>query len=87
MDPPPQAYTGVGHDPEYTMTVQAGQFGVTVWTEGAQDVPAVASAVVRGPPSAASAASYRSAGRTPLNAVTRCPSGRISSTVCAAAPG
>ncbi len=39
------------------------------------------------PPSAASAAAYMSAGRTPFSAVTRWPSGRTSSTVWAAAPG
>jgi hypothetical protein len=32
MDPPPQAHIGVGHDPEYTMTVQTGQLNVTMWT-------------------------------------------------------
>ncbi|GHD66443.1 hypothetical protein GCM10010317_067760 [Streptomyces mirabilis] len=32
MDPPPQAHTGVGHDPEYTMAVRAGQLTVTMWT-------------------------------------------------------
>jgi hypothetical protein len=34
MDPPPQAHTGVGHDPEYTMVVQTGQLTVTMWTHG-----------------------------------------------------
>jgi hypothetical protein len=32
MDPPPQVHAGVGHDPEYTMAVQAGQLTVTMWT-------------------------------------------------------
>lgn len=32
MDPPPQAHIGVGHDPEYTMTVWAGQLAVTMRT-------------------------------------------------------
>ncbi len=50
--------------------------------------PASACVVVcAGPPSVASAAVYRSAGRTPFSAVTRCPSGRTRSTVCGAAPG
>lgn len=65
MDPPPQAHTGVSHDPEYTMVVRAGQLSVIGWTAAlftletslSQDLPAGASAVVRGPPSAASAAS------------------------------
>lgn len=48
--------------------------------------PAPTSALT-GPPNAASAAAYRSAGRTPLRAVTRWPSGRTSSTLCADAPG
>ncbi len=50
------------------------------------EAPASACAFT-GPPTVASAAAYRSAGRTPPSAVTRCPSGRTSSTVCAAAPG
>lgn len=32
MDPPPQAHTGVGHDPEYTMPVRTGQLTVTMRT-------------------------------------------------------
>lgn len=32
MDPPPQAHTGVGHAPEYTMAAQAGQLTVTMRT-------------------------------------------------------
>ncbi|CAM5696642.1 hypothetical protein SPURM210S_08092 [Streptomyces purpurascens] len=32
MDPPPQAHTGVGHAPEYTTAVRAGQLTVTMRT-------------------------------------------------------
>lgn len=71
MDPSPQAHAGVGHDPEYTMPVQAGQLAVTMWTHGdserrrSQREPAPASAWTparapasarAGPPSVASAA-------------------------------
>jgi len=34
MDPPPQAHTGVGHAPEYTMALRTGQLRVTMWTLG-----------------------------------------------------
>ncbi len=80
MDPPPQAHTGVGHDAEYTTAGQAGQLAVTMWTHSdsertdhreAAPAPASASALAGGPPSTDSAAEYRSAGRTPLSAVTR----------------
>ncbi len=35
MDPPPQAHIGVGigHVPEYSMTVLTGQLVVTMWTQ------------------------------------------------------
>lgn len=73
MDLPPQVDRGVGHGPEYSTAVRTGQLSVTmwtVWTGRLQREPAVAS-VLAGPPRAASAAAYRSAGRTPLSAVTR----------------
>lgn len=78
MDPPPQAHIGVGHAPQYTMCAQDGQLTSAVLSSRT---------AVAAPPRAASAASYSSAGRTPLKAATRCPSGRTSSTVCAEAPG
>ncbi|GGU34663.1 hypothetical protein GCM10010244_71260 [Streptomyces coeruleorubidus] len=37
MDPPPQAHTGVGHAPEYTMTARTGQLTVTMRTHGDND--------------------------------------------------
>lgn len=69
MDPPPQAHTGVGHAPEYTMTVRAGQLTVTMRTHGDRghvtpvpgcqrepaDAPASACAFA-GPPTVACAA-------------------------------
>jgi hypothetical protein len=78
MDPPPQAHIGVGHAPEYTMWALEGQLMSAVRSLRAAD---------GAPPRAASAAEYSSAGRTPANEATRCPSGRTSSTVCAEAPG
>ncbi|GGM08827.1 hypothetical protein GCM10010129_60880 [Streptomyces fumigatiscleroticus] len=33
MDPPPQAHIGVGHGPEYTMAVRAGQLALGMRTE------------------------------------------------------
>lgn len=68
MDPPPQAHTGVGHDPEYSTLPHSGQLTVTMWTEGdrahGQRAPEPASApsfsfssfVCTAPPSVASAA-------------------------------
>ncbi len=38
MDPPPQAHIGVGHDPEYTMPVWAGQLTVAMRTERERSV-------------------------------------------------
>jgi len=78
MDPPPQVHTGVGHVAEYTTAVQDGQLAVTMWTHSDSErtghleaAPACASVLADGPPSTDSAAEYRSAGRTPLSAVTR----------------
>ncbi len=65
MDPPPQAHTGVGHGPEYSMSGYSGQLTVTMWTEGdrarGQRTPEPASASASAssftaPPSVASAA-------------------------------
>lgn len=79
MDPPPQAHIGVGHGSEYTMCLRSGQLMPAVWSER--------KAARTAPPRTASAAAKSSRGPTPPNDATRCPSGLISSTVWAEAPG
>lgn len=87
MDPPPQAHIGVGHVLEYTMCACDGQLTSAVRSERVRVCAGSSGSVSGPPPRAASAAAYSSAYRTPLKAVTRCPSGLTSSTVWAVAPG